>query len=30
MNVADFPAGIYFIEVTHKNNAVVKQKFVKE
>lgn len=30
INVGDFPAGIYFIEVTQKNNTVVKQKFVKE
>ncbi|KPE52604.1 T9SS type A sorting domain-containing protein [Chryseobacterium indologenes] len=30
INVADFPAGIYFVEVTYKNNTVLKQKFVKE
>jgi glucuronoarabinoxylan endo-1,4-beta-xylanase len=30
INVADFPAGIYFVEVTQKNSTVVKQKFVKE
>ncbi|WP_288447136.1 T9SS type A sorting domain-containing protein [uncultured Chryseobacterium sp.] len=30
INVAGLPAGIYFVEVTCKNNTVLKQKFVKE
>lgn len=30
INVGDFLAGIYFIEVAQKNNTIVKQKFIKE